>query len=321
MDICRQIALGMADLHKHRLVHLDLKPDNVMIDVFQTGEVRAKVSDLGCAVPLRPDDTVRFYSRGTKRYLSPEAAGTGEREGDTKMDVWSFGVLLTELHCPPGVKLPIKPTGWPEFVEGECSFAPGTPPIVQRLAIACLRLDPIERPTFEDIADKLAALLSSSRSRSRFPLSPAESTWLTGLQFYDAPPLAGDMFLPGRTHGSSASLSSLSSLPTAPPPMLKARWKGRVVCVWLAPGGSAPDKPSLEFVPVPTPRSGSEARSAYMPASPGVLTELKHPHLLSVLGQCEWPQRPSHVTLASPGRSLIFGGTCLPPLNLFEPCT
>jgi tRNA A-37 threonylcarbamoyl transferase component Bud32 len=87
-----EIAAGLAVAHERRMVHRDVKPQNVLIDA----EGRAKVTDFGIARQLEQQgvtDTGRVL--GTTDYVSPEQAmGQGV---DPRSDIYSLGVVLYEM--------------------------------------------------------------------------------------------------------------------------------------------------------------------------------------------------------------------------------
>jgi eukaryotic-like serine/threonine-protein kinase len=87
-----EIGRGLAAAHARRLVHRDVKPQNVLID----SEGRAKVTDFGIARSLEADGlTQTGRVLGTTDYVSPEQAmGRGV---DARTDVYSLGVLLYEM--------------------------------------------------------------------------------------------------------------------------------------------------------------------------------------------------------------------------------
>ncbi|TVU07311.1 hypothetical protein EJB05_47361 [Eragrostis curvula] len=96
-----QLALGVARgllyLHEEcsaQIIHCDIKPQNVLLDENFT----AKISDFGLAKLLRTKQTqTNTGIRGTRGYVAPEWF---KNIGITsKVDVYSFGVILLELIC------------------------------------------------------------------------------------------------------------------------------------------------------------------------------------------------------------------------------
>src|ERR687888_1862800 len=87
-----EIGRGLAAAHARRLVHRDVKPQNVLIDP----EGRAKVTDFGIARSLEDDGlTATGRVLGTTDYVSPEQA-LG-REVTQQSDIYSLGVVLYEM--------------------------------------------------------------------------------------------------------------------------------------------------------------------------------------------------------------------------------
>lgn len=91
------MASALADVHRHEIVHLDVKPANIIVN-DTTGEV--KITDFGIAstLPLdhptfRPASTVE----GTFAYLSPEQTGRMNRSVDHRSDLYSLGITFYEL--------------------------------------------------------------------------------------------------------------------------------------------------------------------------------------------------------------------------------
>src|SRR6516162_3170089 len=52
LEIARQVAAGLAAVHKQKLVHRDIKPSNIMVSLEEDGAVSAKIIDLGLAKTL-----------------------------------------------------------------------------------------------------------------------------------------------------------------------------------------------------------------------------------------------------------------------------
>ncbi|KAK8322613.1 hypothetical protein V6Z12_A12G178700 [Gossypium hirsutum] len=96
LTIALDVARGVEYLHglaQQSFIHRDLKPSNILLG----DDMRAKVADFGL-VRLAPADgkqSVETRLAGTFGYMAPEYAVTGRVT--TKVDVFSFGVILMEL--------------------------------------------------------------------------------------------------------------------------------------------------------------------------------------------------------------------------------
>ena len=87
-----EVGRGLAAAHARRLVHRDVKPQNVLID----SEGRAKVTDFGIARELEQDGLTKTGRvLGTTDYVSPEQA-MGQQV-DARSDIYSLGIVLFEM--------------------------------------------------------------------------------------------------------------------------------------------------------------------------------------------------------------------------------
>lgn len=68
LRILNQVCLGVSAIHAAGTLHRDLKPSNVLLD----GGLRARVSDLGLAVPFHDGGTNKKDVVGTPGYMAPE---------------------------------------------------------------------------------------------------------------------------------------------------------------------------------------------------------------------------------------------------------
>ena len=97
-DVCQAIQHA----HQRGVIHRDLKPTNILV-TEREGRPQIKVIDFGIAKALDPEeDAQTLFTRagqiiGTPEYMSPEQAGFGSAQIDTRSDVYSLGVILYEL--------------------------------------------------------------------------------------------------------------------------------------------------------------------------------------------------------------------------------
>ena len=87
-----EIARGLTVAHARKMVHRDIKPQNILIDA----EGRAKLTDFGISRQLEQDGmTATGRVLGTTDYVAPEQAmGQG---ADPRSDIYSLGVVLYEM--------------------------------------------------------------------------------------------------------------------------------------------------------------------------------------------------------------------------------
>jgi eukaryotic-like serine/threonine-protein kinase len=87
-----EVARGLTVAHARKMVHRDIKPQNILID----HEGRAKLTDFGISRQLEQDGmTATGRVLGTTDYVAPEQAmGRGS---DQRSDIYSLGVVLYEM--------------------------------------------------------------------------------------------------------------------------------------------------------------------------------------------------------------------------------
>lgn len=187
-EIVETIARAVHAIHGHRLLHLDLKPSNILLD----GEPDApwdravpKISDFGLAIG-QGDPGVSSASlagpRGTPSYMAPEqAADTPGRVGPAA-DIHALGAILYELL-----------TGRPPFQGATVietldqvrdqepvpprRLNPKVPRDLETIALKCLEKDPSRRyPSAEAVADDLRRWLEDRPITAR-PVTALEKLW------------------------------------------------------------------------------------------------------------------------------------------------
>jgi hypothetical protein len=94
-EVIRQIADGLAELHRLGIVHRDLKPENVLIR-RRDWPVDVVVTDFGLS--RAPEQSVVAASRsGTVAYLSPETLLHKGAQSSKARDWWALGMIAREL--------------------------------------------------------------------------------------------------------------------------------------------------------------------------------------------------------------------------------
>ncbi len=162
--IAKQICSGLAEAHRHQLIHGDLKTNNVILAKNPDGSVRAVIADFGLARRLATPDAA---TGGTPAYMAPEL-WTGAKPS-VASDLYALGVMLWELHSglPPnglGVSSSTLPIG--ERVHWKPPTAPGK---WNQVIARCLNPNPARR--FKSAADVAVALGPSQLPKRVFAVA------------------------------------------------------------------------------------------------------------------------------------------------------
>ena len=153
LGIC--IALALDDLHRQHVVHLDVKPSNVMF----RPDGAAVLVDFGLSRHGRLPDLMEEEFRvpyGTAPYMAPEQVMGNRRE--PRSDLFALGVLLyffatgvLPFGDPLGMR-PLKRRIWRDPVPPR-RLRPDLPPWLQETILRCLEVEPARRhPTAAQLA-------------------------------------------------------------------------------------------------------------------------------------------------------------------------
>jgi hypothetical protein len=95
--IAQQLVKALHYLHSNRVIHRDMKPQNILIGSNNI----IKIADFGFARSMSNQTTVLNSVKGTPLYMSPELVQ--EQPYNHTVDLWSLGVILYELFVgtPP----------------------------------------------------------------------------------------------------------------------------------------------------------------------------------------------------------------------------
>ncbi|MGC9505988.1 trifunctional serine/threonine-protein kinase/ATP-binding protein/sensor histidine kinase, partial [Baaleninema sp.] len=157
LEIAIQLAQALRDLHLAKIVHKDIKPQNI---IYNPDTGRVQLIDFGIASRLsqeRPSLDPANTLEGTLAYLSPEQTGRTNRPLDFKSDFYSFGVTFYELLTG---QLPFRSDDALEMVHYHIAKVP-TPPEV---------LDDRIPGQLSDLVMKLLSKTAEDRYQSAFGL-------------------------------------------------------------------------------------------------------------------------------------------------------
>ena len=143
---------AMQYLHRHDVLHLDLKPSNVVCT-----HGLAKVLDLSLAASPGPIEA----GCGTRGYLAPEQARGGTARAAT--DVWGIGSVLYETATGQRPFAPEdRDEDYPQLTRRARSVRTRRPRLAGQLDAlidSCLEPDPTDRPGVAAVAEALSRLV------------------------------------------------------------------------------------------------------------------------------------------------------------------
>ncbi|KAG6895620.1 Serine/threonine-protein kinase smu1 [Termitomyces sp. T32_za158] len=187
--VSRETAQGLEHLHRHGVIHRDIKSDNVLLSMV--GDI--KLTDFGfCAQISDPTSAKRTTMVGTPYWMAPEVVT--RKEYGPKVDIWSLGIMAIGASRLPSSQSESESDSDPraEMIEGEPPYlnqnplkalyliaTNGTPTIANPENLSsvftdylakCLEVDAEKRPTATELLQVRCVL---ARSREN------ENEWLT----------------------------------------------------------------------------------------------------------------------------------------------
>ena len=177
VDICHDVALAIAYLHSNNIIHRDLSSNNVLIIAGR----RAKVTDFGMSklAGAAPTMTTLTMCPGTLAYMPPEALREPPKY-TKKLDCFSEGVIMIQVCTrqwpEPGPRTQLvpdsrSPTGTMEMPVLETERRKNHIDLISPMhallpmAMECLKYDERERPSSEELCQRLAGLKDSQHYR------------------------------------------------------------------------------------------------------------------------------------------------------------
>ncbi|CAM0948543.1 unnamed protein product [Alopecurus aequalis] len=173
-QIINGICEGLYYLHQKNILHLDLKPANILLD----HNMVPKISDFGISrfFDEKQSGVTTSSMIGTMGYLAPEFYGG--RKITFKLDIYSLGIILIDILT--GEK------GYPdvdnvlerwrnrlEKTQGDTKLSQVR--VCTEIAIQCTDFDPAKRPDTQNIIDRLGATKSVDESATETVVSSSSS--------------------------------------------------------------------------------------------------------------------------------------------------
>lgn len=177
--VSQNIAQGIKDLHDAGFVHADIKPENVFIGLSpDIGITCVKLIDFGLS---KSTSEIKGHTAGTYDYLAPEIAKDDDR--DSRIDIWSFGITMYAMFM---IAIPSRIAGKnpdiylkkEEVLQNlrnlpmDEVFMPfkamSTNPkyaMIQEVIMWCLTVNPLSRPTSEEVLAKLREISSNFQKK------------------------------------------------------------------------------------------------------------------------------------------------------------
>lgn len=160
-----QVASGLADIHRTKIIHRDIKPNNMKLD----GEGLIKIFDFG----LARDEGINAKTKGFKGTIGfaapelvPELYSHNTVVFSRAIDTYAFGACAIFFT---GVALPHCLMQMPPVAlqPGYFSTLPfGMPKELGELLESCLSTDPADRPAMEDVRDEIARYLLKDKHQA-----------------------------------------------------------------------------------------------------------------------------------------------------------
>ena len=143
IEIAIQVAQGIGAAHQNRIIHRDIKPQNMIL----SNDGKVKVADFGIARAVT-SQTISSQAIGSVHYISPEQA-RGEFT-DERSDIYSLGITIYEmitgrLPFEGDTAVSVALAHLEEPVTPPGIFNPDIPAGLEKIILKCVEKDPEDR--------------------------------------------------------------------------------------------------------------------------------------------------------------------------------
>lgn len=136
------IASGIRYMHAQRIIHRDIKPQNILLKVSNKEVTQVKIADFGISKIISM--SLNSLNVGTIAYMAPEMYTSSY---SCQVDIYGFGRVIQRL-CAPKSKLDDNVP-----FQHDATFA------LYKMKSQCTQADPELRPSIDVIANQLQCLL------------------------------------------------------------------------------------------------------------------------------------------------------------------
>ncbi|KAK4752622.1 hypothetical protein SAY87_021420 [Trapa incisa] len=169
-QIALDLARGLSYLHSQKIVHRDVKTENMLLDKTRT----LKIADFGVARVEASNPNDMTGETGTLGYMAPEVLNGNPY--NRKCDVYSFGICLWEIYC---CDMPYPHLSFSEMTSAVVrqNLRPEIPRCcpgsLANLMKRCWDANPDKRPEMDEVVSMMEAI-DTSKGGGMIPLDQSQ---------------------------------------------------------------------------------------------------------------------------------------------------
>ena len=182
VEIVRQVAKALSHIHEENVLHLDVKPDNIVLKTNEKGETFPVLIDFGISkhFDTKGKPTSSLSAKGASQGYAPQEQYAGITEFSPKYDIYALGgvlfYLVTGKNPPDAFKVSVNQQELKRELEGKVSEK------VSKAILHAMKPGALERtPNFDSFLDELSGYefvpeLKSSTSHLKFDRNKGKDT-------------------------------------------------------------------------------------------------------------------------------------------------